>query len=78
MSTEDVRHYWSLGEEESTKMAGEIKGGLCAETGVSTLCCVCVVRQVWLKGKGCTEELWEKNRMQRLSVCVGQKGSPDD
>lgn len=77
MSTADLWHYWSLGEEESKRTAGEIKGGLHAETKVSTLCCVHVVRQPGSKGKGCAEQLRE-NRLQRLSVCVGWKGSPDD
>lgn len=52
MSTENLRHYWSVGEEESTKTVGEIKGGLHAEAKVSTLCCVHVVRQAWFKGEG--------------------------
>lgn len=52
MSTEDLRHYWSVGEEESTKTAGEIKEGLHAEAKVSTLYCVHVVRQAWFKGEG--------------------------
>lgn len=68
MSTEDLGHYLSSGEEESPRIAGEIKGGLHAETRVSTLCCVCLRDQPGSGGGG-AEELWEQNRLQRLSVC---------
>ena len=42
-------HYKSWGEAESTRWAGKIKGGLCAEIRTSTHDCVYAVRLAWLE-----------------------------
>lgn len=69
MSTVDLGHYRNWGKAESTRRAGEIKGGLCAETRVSTLYCVHVVGVPRLRVKGYAEELWEQKCAKVKCVC---------
>lgn len=56
------------GERQSTRRAGEIKGGLCAETRVSTLYCIHVVGVAWLQGKGCSGELREEEKAAKVKL----------
>ena len=58
-------------------MVGEIEGGLGVETRVSTTCCERALRQAWLQGEGCAQELWEEQAAKVQCVCWVE-GSPGD
>lgn len=46
MSTAELTYYRSSGEAEGTRRAGEIKGGLCAETREHTVLYACGERSL--------------------------------
>lgn len=67
-----------LGGGREHRTTGETEGRLYAETRTSTLCCVHVVREAWLQGKGCAEELWEEEQATKVKCVCWAEGSPDD
>lgn len=67
-----------LGGGREHRTTGETEGRLYAETRASTLCCVHVVREAWLQGKGCAEELWEEEQATKVKCVCWAEGSPDD